>query len=98
METIADYGDLCGEGPLWSASESALYWTDITGKRFYRCAWPERTHEIVHEGFEVAGFALREGGGFVVVNSGGIWAWHGAGEARLIAESADGRKCALNDC
>ena len=26
---VAPAGDRCGEGPVWSASEQALYWTDI---------------------------------------------------------------------
>src|SRR5581483_2751419 len=93
-EVVADYGDLCGEGPLWAPQERTLYWTDITGRRWYRCRWPERTHEIIHEGFEVSGFAMREGGGFVVINSGGFWVWDGATEPTLIADSADGHRCA----
>jgi len=97
-EIVADYGDLCGEGPLWNCAEQALYWTDIAGRRFYRCSWPDRRHEIVHQGFEVAGFAFNASGGFVVVNSSGIWLWDGAAERTLIADTADGHRCALNDC
>src|SRR5579884_1729929 len=98
MEVVADYGDLCGEGPLWNEREQALYWTDITGKRFYRCAWPAGQHRLIHHGFEIAGFAFQERGGFVVVNSSGIWLWQGAGEPHLVADTADGHRCALNDC
>jgi hypothetical protein len=29
VECIAPVGDRCGEGPVWHASEQALYWTDI---------------------------------------------------------------------
>jgi D-xylonolactonase len=97
-DVIADYGDFCGEGPFWNQSEQALYWTDITRKRFYRCAWPARQHRLIQEGFEIAGFVCHEAGGFAVVNSGGVWLWDGVKDARLIADEADGRKCVLNDC
>ena len=30
LKVIADYGDLCGEGPLWDFRSNQLYWTDIT--------------------------------------------------------------------
>jgi D-xylonolactonase len=97
-DVIADYGDLCGEGPIWDASSSALYWTDITGRRFYRCSWPQSACELLDEGFEVAGCTLRDRPGFVVVNSGGFWLWEPGGSPRLIAAEAEGKRCVLNDC
>jgi sugar lactone lactonase YvrE len=36
IEIIADYGDLCGECPVWDEVTNALYWVDAVGKRFYR--------------------------------------------------------------
>ena len=51
VETVADYGDLCGECPLWHGETQTLYWTDIAGKRLCRCTWPERHHQIIHEQF-----------------------------------------------
>src|SRR5437762_9484235 len=49
IEIVADYGDLCGEGPLWDDQKQILYWTDIDGKKFYRYFWKERRHELVHD-------------------------------------------------
>ena len=98
LSVIADYGDLCGEGPIWDVNSRRLYWTDITGQRFYSYDWATKQHRIVKEGFEVAGAAFNRAGGFVVANSSGIWLWDGAGEPRLVAEQADGCKCQMNDC
>src|SRR5437867_10852236 len=28
LRVVADYGDLCGEGPLWDSRSETLYWTD----------------------------------------------------------------------
>ena len=98
LSVIADYGDVCGEGPIWDVKLRRLYWTDITGQRFYSYDWTTKQHRIIKEGFEVAGAAFNRAGGFVVANSSGAWLWDGAGELRLVTGEADGHKCQLNDC
>jgi len=98
FKVIADYGDLCGEGPLWDFRTHQLYWTDITGRRFYCLDWATQQHRIVKEGFEVCGFAFNSPGGFVVTNSTGVWLWEGDGKPQLVADQAEGSKCQLNDC
>ena len=96
--SIADFNDGCGEGPLWHAQESALYWTDITNKRFYRYDAREKKATLLSSGFEVAGFAFNEGGGYTVVNGDGIWLWDGKTAPRNIATQVDGKNCRMNDC
>lgn len=98
LSVLADYGDLCGEGPIWDIKAQRLYWTDISGQKFFCYDWAARKHWLVKEGFEIGGAAFNRSGGFVVANSSGFWLWDGAGEPRLIAEQADGSKCQLNDC
>jgi sugar lactone lactonase YvrE len=98
IRVIADYGNLCGEGPLWDDRNQVLYWTDLTGKRFFRYWWRDRRHEPMHEGFEIRGFCLQENGGFVVINSAGVWLWAPDNEPALLASEAEGKKCILNDC
>ena len=98
LKVVADYGDLCGEGPLWHEREQALYWTDITGKRLYRWTYLDSSHQIIHQGLEVSGIALHESGNFVIVNSGGVWIWDLKNDPRLIADTVENKKCALNDC
>ena len=56
LDIIADDGNLCGEGPLWDERERSLYWTDITGRRFYRYRREQGRHELLSDGFEVGGF------------------------------------------
>jgi sugar lactone lactonase YvrE len=98
METIADDGNLCGEGPHWDEREQALYWTDIDGQRFYRYDWRARRHELLAEGFTINGFTMQQDGGFVVTNSQGAWLWAPGAEPRLLASEAEGQECRLNDC
>lgn len=98
IEVVADYGDLCGEGPLWDDQQQILYWTDIDGKKFYRYLWKERRHELVHGGFQVNGSCMQQNGGFVVTNSSGVWLWNPTSKPALLASEADGQECLLNDC
>jgi D-xylonolactonase len=94
---IAEYGDLCGEGPVWDQESGALYWTDIEGQRFFRFHQASNKHEIVKQGLEVSGYALNRPGGFVIGNSRGIWLWDGADGLRLIADQVENSKCQIND-
>ena len=98
MDVVADYGDLCGEGPLWDHQKQILYWTDIDGKKTYRFFWNERRHELLHDGFQVNGWCMQQAGGFVVTNSSGFWLWDPGSQPRLLASEVDGKDCVMNDC
>lgn len=98
IKVIADYSDLCGEGPLWDYRSNQLFWTDITGQRFCCFDWATQKHWIVKESHEVSGFAFNAPGGFVVVNSSGVWLWDGGEVSELVVEQVEGSKCQLNDC
>jgi len=98
MEVIADYQDLCGECPVWDPRTATLYWTDNSGNRLYRYRPATGKHEIILEKFQVCGFRMDAGGGFTLINHGGVWRWDGVGQPRLIASEADGFKLQLNDC
>ena len=98
IDVVADYGDLCGEGPMWDVQEQVLYWTDIDGKKVYRFLWNERRHELLHESFQVNGWCMQQSGGFVVTNANGIWLWSPNAEPVLLASEAEGKDCIMNDC
>jgi D-xylono/L-arabinono-1,4-lactonase len=98
IEVVADYGDLCGEGPLWDDQKQILYWTDIDGKKFYRFLWKEGRHELVHDGFQVNGCCMQQTGGFVVTNANGAWLWSPGSKPMLLASEAEGQECVINDC
>jgi sugar lactone lactonase YvrE len=98
IDVIADYGDLCGEGPLWDKREQALYWTDLARHRFYRYKWSDRRSEIVSERMQVSSYAFNEPGGFVVANVTGMWLWDTKSQPTLLAKEVDGHACIMNDC
>ncbi len=96
-EIIANFGDLNGEAPVWDPDTSSLYWTDCVGFKFSRFHSPSGKSEVLRTGVEVTGFALNEGGGFVIANTKGIWLWNGAEDLKLIAAEVDGAVCQMND-
>jgi sugar lactone lactonase YvrE len=98
FEAIADYKDLCGEGPLWDSTRNMLFWTDLSGRRFYCYDWLNKRSMVLREGLEICGFAFNQPAGFVVVNTEGIWAWDGQEAPQLLASEADGYPCRMNDC
>lgn len=98
LDVVAEYGDLCGEGPIWDARLNSLYWTDCAGLKFYRCDWTSKKSEIIKDGLEINGCALGAAGGFVITNNSGIWFWDGCSGPRLIADEVHGAKCRMNDC
>jgi D-xylonolactonase len=103
MITLADYNDLCGENPLWDAKTQRLYWTDLTGRRFYSYDWKNRKSKILNEEIEICGAAFNvpaqgDDARWVVVNGGGIWLWNGSGQPRSIVSDVEGQRCNMNDC
>ena len=71
IRCVADVHALLGEGPLWVASEQALYWVDIKGRKIFRLLedgelsqWPTP--------FRVGSIAPRKGGGFIAGTDQGI--------------------------
>jgi D-xylonolactonase len=93
-----DDGNLCGESPLWDATEQRLYWTDAAGAKFYGYDWKARKRSLLLEGFEVTGCALDRRGGFTFINSSGVWSWNWRDRPRLIVGEFYGDKLQLNDC
>jgi D-xylono/L-arabinono-1,4-lactonase len=97
LNVIADYGDLCGEGPIWDSESGSLYWTDAVGLRFYRYDKSTGRHAVVKEGLEIFAFALNQPTGFVITNNSGIWTWDGASDTKLIVSEVGSTKCQMND-
>jgi D-xylonolactonase len=95
---LADDGNLCGESPLWDATQQKLYWTDCAGCRFYSYDWKSKQRDLLLEDFEVNGCALDFAGGFTFVNNSGVWSWNKPGKPLPIVSEFHGDKLQLNDC
>ncbi len=95
---VADYGDLCGECPVWDSASGLVYWIDCVALKFLQYDWRTREHHIVRQGLPVNGFRRNRPGGFVITNNDGVWLWEGSGEPQLVTAEAEGSRCQLNDC
>jgi sugar lactone lactonase YvrE len=99
IEVLVDDGNLCGEGPLWDAQSSRLYWVDILSSKLFCYDWATRKRVILLEEFEANGCALNNDGGFVFSNPSGVWLWSGPGKAPIMVASQLGEaRLQLNDC
>ncbi len=56
---------ILGEGPLWVAEESAIYWVDIVSKKVHRYGVNDGSKKTWEYDFEVTSLVQREQGGFV---------------------------------
>ena len=95
---VADFGDLCGECPVWSVEENALEWIDCVGDNFLTKAWPSRKSRISRKGVKISGFRRNRAGGYVITNSQGVWLWDGAEKYGRLVHEVKGRPCQANDC
>lgn len=70
VQCVADVHAVLGEGPVWVARESALYWLDIKGRKVFRLRdgeleqWPTS--------MRVGSLAPRRNGGFIAGTDEGI--------------------------
>lgn len=78
MECIADVQATLGEGPIWVARDSALYWVDIVGQKVFRWTEAEGT-QIWAPPLHVTALAPRAGGGFVAAGYDGFLAFEFGG-------------------
>ncbi len=55
LTVVEDYGDLCGEGPVWDPDTNTLFWTDCVRVRFYGYRQRSGRYEILKQGLEING-------------------------------------------
>jgi sugar lactone lactonase YvrE len=70
VRCVADVKATLGEGPIWVASEQALYWVDIKGKKVFRLKDGDVTEWDTP--CRVGSIAPRAGGGFIAGTDRGL--------------------------
>lgn len=71
FDVLGDVRTRVGESPLWSASESALWWVDIEGRRLHRLVGGEHASWATHE--RLACIALHDAGGLLAAMETGVF-------------------------
>lgn len=98
VAVVADFGDLCGECPVWNAESGVLEWIDCVGEKLLQLQWPSRQSAIKKSRLAISGFRHNRPGGYVITNSQGVWIWDGAETFSSVVSEVDGRPCQVNDC
>ncbi|HET7215883.1 MAG TPA: SMP-30/gluconolactonase/LRE family protein [Terriglobia bacterium] len=98
VTVVADFGDLCGECPVWNSEYSVLEWIDCVGGKLLRIEWPSIKSAVAKSGVSISGFRRNQPGGYVISNSQGIWLWDGAEDFSPVITEVASRTCQANDC
>lgn len=98
VSVVSDFGDLCGECPVWNAQENMLEWIDCVGGNLLSVSWPSRQSRVDSRGLSISAFRRNRAGGFVITNSHGVWLWNGAERYDCVVSEVNGRPCQANDC
>jgi sugar lactone lactonase YvrE len=92
VEHLLAVSNELGEGPLWVAQESALYWLDINKQRVYRFFPSTGNYETFEASSAITSLGARASGGFVVATANGFAFWHPPSqELDFIAKPEAGR-------
>ena len=71
LRCVADVHALLGEGPVWVARETALYWLDIKGRKIFRMDGEDQVAQWPTP-FRIGSLAPRRTGGFIAGTEDGI--------------------------
>ncbi|MDG2004353.1 MAG: SMP-30/gluconolactonase/LRE family protein [Novosphingobium sp.] len=99
IKRIVDAKNVIGETPVWSVAERVLYWIDCEDPKLQR--WDPATGEVAQWPMpdRIGGFALKEGGGMLVVLASGVYDFDlASGEMSLRAKSPFEAPVALHEC
>jgi sugar lactone lactonase YvrE len=72
VRCVVDCKDQLGESPVWSAAESAIYWTDVAKPTLHRFDTRSGAHERWELAKPLGSFVLRAKGGFLLAFRAGL--------------------------
>src|SRR5215211_966548 len=72
VRCLVDCKDVLGESPVWSATESAIYWIDVAKPTLHRLDTRSAHHQRWSLGKPVGSFVLRANGGFLLAFRAGL--------------------------
>ena len=75
VESVLPQRNQLGEGPLWVAEESALYWVDIDESKILRYHPSTGAYDTFDVDTRVTALAMRASGGFVTATDKGLAFW-----------------------
>ncbi len=97
LQLLADYACVCGEGPLFSPDENAVYWTDIPTGRMFRLDLKSSIHSQIYSGQQVGGFTLQSDGSLLLFQEKGRISRWKDGESTIVIDSVPDEGSRWND-
>lgn len=97
METVAQDGNRCGEGPVWDGERGRLIWTDIESGLVYQLFPATGEKSLLSQGLMVAGIALNWTDELVFAGATGLHLWRGQDNYRTLLSEYEGESLCFND-
>ena len=97
IEIIADDKNLCGEGPIWSASQQRLYWNDMNASLVFQYDRSTGASKTISAGLMAAGMAFNDDGSLLLAGFSGIHLWRGQDDFKTLVTHHDGEELYFND-
>jgi D-xylonolactonase len=97
VETIANDGNLCGEGPVWDAARQRLIWNDCSSSLVFEYSPASGERRIISRGLMAAGITLNDDGRLVFAGATGVHLWRSPEDWKTILSEHGGEKLFCND-
>ncbi|MBI2505327.1 MAG: SMP-30/gluconolactonase/LRE family protein [Candidatus Latescibacteria bacterium] len=98
IEKLAEENAVVGEGPMWDPQAQRLLWTDIAQGRLFSFDPATGANTRIHQGFNVGGFVLNQGGGLLLAIHDGVVLWRSDEDwVRVQPEAHQGETLRFND-
>jgi sugar lactone lactonase YvrE len=95
FKVLYDFGNLCGECPIWDDRRQRLLWVDSDGREIFEHDAVRHTGQVISSDLQVSSIVLDECG--LVLLGRGVWLWDERGDKQRIIEQYDGEELYFND-
>ena len=97
VELIADYNNVCGEGPIWDFRNTSLLWVDQDNPGLFRFNPSVGSVEVLDRKTQITGIGLNADGGYVAAGHRGLFLWRDSDTQYSIVTEHERQPLVLND-
>ena len=97
IEIVSNQNTLCGEGPLWDATNHRMLWVDIEQALIFEYRLADEQTSVLSRDLPASGLAMNHDGRLVIASAKGICLLGKEGHATTVLENPEGGDYYFND-